>query len=83
MWRFSIAITYLLLLTRVLVEHYPANNYMFKINKRNAKTRFEVCSKLARKTPEQRHWHRSVAFIVNFEHTSHLVLLFILLTLSW
>ena len=34
------------------------------------------------KTPERRHWHRSDVFIVNFEHISHLVLMFQLLTLS-
>ena len=33
------------------------------------------------KTPERRHW-RSGAFIVDFEHISHLVLVFLLLTLS-
>ena len=29
-------------------------------------------SKLTIKTPEQRQWRRSGAFIVNFEHISHL-----------
>ena len=29
-----------------------------------------------------RHWRRSDIFIVNFEHISHLVLVFVLLTLS-
>ena len=29
-----------------------------------------------------RHWRRSGIFIVNFEHISHLVLVFLLLTLS-
>ena len=28
-------------------------------------------------------WHRSGLFIVNFEHISRLVLVFLLLTLSW
>ena len=28
------------------------------------------------------HWHRSGVFIVNFEHVSHLVLVFLLLTLN-
>ena len=28
------------------------------------------------------HWRRSDVFIVNFEHISHLVLLFLLLTLN-
>ena len=34
------------------------------------------------KEPEQRQWHRSGVFIGNFEHISHLVLVFLLITLS-
>ena len=30
----------------------PAGNYMFKVNNRNTRARFEVCSKLTIKTPE-------------------------------
>ena len=41
-----------------------------------------VNSKLTLKTPKQHHWRRSGFFIVNFEHNSHLVLVFLLLTLS-
>ena len=41
-----------------------------------------TCSKLTIKTPERRYWRRSGVFIVNFEHISHLVLVFLLLTLS-
>ena len=33
-----------------------------------------MCSKLTIKTPKRRQWRRSGVFIVNFEHTSHLVL---------
>ena len=50
----------------------PAGNYMFKVNNRNTKTRYEISSKLTIKTPEQYHWRRSGLFIVNFEGTSHL-----------
>ena len=39
-------------------------NYMFKVNNRNARTRCEICSGV---------------FTVNFEHISHLVLVFLLL----
>ena len=39
------------LLTR---SAFPANNYLFKVNDRNARKRFEICSKLTIKTPEQR-----------------------------
>ena len=42
----------------------------------------EICSKLTIKTPERCHWRRSGVFIVNFEHISHLFLVFLLLTLS-
>ena len=42
----------------------------------------EICSKLTIKTPEQRQWRRSGAFIVNFEQISHIVLIFPLLTLN-
>ena len=41
-----------------------------------------TCSKLTIKTVEQRPWRRSGIFIVNFEHISYLVLVFLLLTLS-
>ena len=55
---------------------------MFKVNNKNTITRCEIRSKLTIKIPELRDWHRSGIFIVNFEHISHLVLLFLLLTLS-
>ena len=42
-----------------------------------------TCSKLTIETLQQRvEWRRSGIFIVNFEHISHLVLVFLLLTLS-
>ena len=49
-----------------LMRTTPAGNYMFKVNNRKTRTKSEICSKL----------------IVNFEHISHLVLVFLLLTLS-
>ena len=39
------------------------------------------CSKLTIKTPDRHHWRRSGVVIVNFENISHLVLVFLLLTL--
>ena len=54
---------------------------MFKVNNRNTRTWCETCSKLTIKIPERRR-RRSRTFIVNFEHISHLVLVFLLLTLS-
>ena len=65
-----------------IYEPLPASNYMFKVNNRNTRTRSEICSNLTIKTPKRRQWHCSGVFIVNFEHISHLVLLFLLLTLS-
>ena len=57
-----------------IVVPLPASNYMLKDRNRNTRSRCEICSR--------RHWHRSSVFIVNFEHISHLVLVFLLLTLS-
>ena len=53
---------------------------MFKVNNRNTRKRCETCSKLTIKTPE-RHC-RSGVFIANFEHMSHLFLMFLMLTLN-
>ena len=52
-------------------RNFPAGNYMFKVNNRNTRTRCEIC-----------YWCRSGVFIVNCEHISPLVLVFLLLTLS-
>ena len=45
----------------------PADNYMFKVNNKNTRTRCEIRSKLTIKTPERRQWRCSSVFIVNFE----------------
>ena len=42
----------------------------------------KTCSELTIKTPEQRHWRRFGVFIVNFEHISQFLLVFLLLTWS-
>ena len=52
--------------------------YLLKANNGNTRTRYEICSKLTIKTPERRYWRCSGVFIVNFEHISHLVLVFLL-----
>ena len=44
-------------------------------------TRCEICSKVTIKMPERRHWRCSDVFFVKFEHISHLLLVFLLLTL--
>ena len=48
-----------------LKEIDPAGNHLFKVNNRNTKTRYEICSKLTLKTPCS-----SVSSIVNFEHVN-------------
>ena len=53
-----------------------------KLNNRNTRTRFEICSKLTTKTTGPRQWRHNGVFIVNFEHISNLVLVFLLLILS-
>ena len=64
------------------LRNNPAGIYLLQVNNRNTRTRCEICSKLTINTPERRHWRRSGVFIVNFEHISHLVLVFLLLTLN-
>ena len=64
-------------LSKISLSHFsgtiPSGNYMFKVNNRNSRTRYELCSNLTIKTLERRHWRRSGVFILNFEHISHLV----------
>ena len=57
------------------IRLYLDRIYLLKVNNRNTRTRFEICSKLTIKTPERR--HHSGIFIVNLEHISHLVLVFL------
>ena len=45
---------------------YPTGIYLLKVDNRNSRTRCEIWSKLALKTPERRHWRRSGVLIVNF-----------------
>ena len=59
----------------------PAGNYMFKVNNRNIRTSCELCSKLTIKIPK-RLLRRYGVFNVNFEHIPHLVVVYLLLTLS-
>ena len=60
----------------------PVGIYLLKVNHRDARTRYGICSKLTIKTPERRQWRCCGVFTVNFEHISQLVLVFLLLTLS-
>ena len=64
------------------LKRFLAGVYLLKVNNRNTRTRHEICSKLTTKRPERVHWSRSSVLVVNFEHTSHLILVFLLLTLN-
>ena len=61
---------------------FPARIYLFKVGNRNTRRRYEICSKLTKKTPERSQWHHSGVFTVTFEHILHLVLMCVLLTLN-
>ena len=60
----------------------PDVNFLLKVKNGNTRIMCEICSKLTIKTPERRNWRRSGIFIVNFEHISHIALVFLLLTLN-
>ena len=59
------------------IRNILTSNYMFKVKNRITRTRCEIYSKLIIKTTERRQWRLSGIFIVNFEHISHFVLIFI------
>ena len=82
-------LTTFLLLARLQVKNklnlvyiFRAGNCLLKVNNRITRTRCEICFKLTTKTLERQHWCRSGVFIVKVEHISHVVLLFLLLTLN-
>ena len=60
----------------------PVGIYLLKVNNRNTRARCETCSKVNNKDTRVTCWRRSGVFIVNFKHISHLVLVFLLLTLN-
>ena len=68
---------------RILIQNFIANFYLFKVNNKDTRETCKTCSKLTLKTPERRHWNRSGVFIVNFEHISHLFLVFLLFISCW
>ena len=55
---------------------------MLEVNNKKTRKKREICLKLTIKTPERRQWRRSGVFIVNFEHISQLIIVFLSLTLS-
>ena len=42
--------------------------HLLKVDNRNTRTRYGICSKLTVKIPERRQLRRSGIFTVNFEH---------------
>ena len=55
--------------------YYPASIYLLNDNNRSTRASSEICTKLTIK-------RRSGVFVDNFVHISHIVLVFLLLTLS-
>ena len=58
--------------------NFPTNNYLFKVINKNKRAWCNICPKLTIKTSERRQWRCSDVFIVNFEHISHHVLVYLL-----
>ena len=62
---------------------YPAGIYRLKVNNiEKLEQGVKHVQKSTIKTPERCQWRRSGIFIVNFEHISHFVLMFLSLTLN-
>ena len=49
-----------------LIQQSLTGNYLLKVNNKNTRKRFEICSKFTIKTAEPCHWRFSGVFIVNF-----------------
>ena len=62
--------------------HIPVGIYLLKVSNKINRTRCDICSKLTIKTPERSQCRCSGVFIVNFEHISQLVVVYLLLTLN-
>ena len=61
---------------------FNVTQQMFACSKSTIRTKIEICSQLAIKTLEWRHWHRSGVLILNFEQFLDLFLMLQLLTLN-
>ena len=57
------------------LNRYPANIYLFKANSRNTRKRCEIYLKFNNK-------NNQLFLSLNFEHISHLFLVFLVLTLN-
>ena len=58
------------------------DTFLFKVNNGNIRAMCEICSELTVKTPERCQCHLSSIAIVNFEHISHIVPVFLLFPLN-
>ena len=63
-------------------NRFQSRNYMFSISNRNTRARCETYSNLTINTPERRHLRDSGASMVNFEHNSQFLVVFLLLTVN-
>ena len=61
---------------------FPANIYLFKVNNKNTRKKLWNMFKVNNKNNRAASWLRSGVFIVNFEHISHLIITFLMLTLN-
>ena len=59
-------------------EALQAGIYLLKVHNKSTRIWCEICSKLTIKTPERRQWRHAGVFIVNSEHISYFVLVFLL-----
>ena len=70
-WYFSFCFrsrcTHVRLETKTELLYNPTWHYMLKVNNRNTRTRYKICSKSRGNTTEQYHWRRSGALIVKFK----------------
>ena len=55
----------------------PSRHLIAKVKTGNNRTRYEICSNVTTKPPQRHHWYRCGVFIVYFEPTSNLVLVYL------
>ena len=61
-----------------MLQTFPAGMFQLQVNNRNTRTSCEIYSELTRKTPKT----LTLILTVNSGYISHLVLVFLLLTLN-
>ena len=60
----------------ISIDTIPEKIYQFKVNNKNARKVFEICSKLTIKTPGRRYLRRSGIVTLNFEYISYIIFLY-------